>query len=163
METALTIDLLTLFPGMATGYLKESMLGRAIKNQLLSVNVRDIRDWAEGKHKVTDDRPFGGASTSKNPKSPEGHIFENGDHRCPQSLRHQTGRRVQCLAGGGADAATGAGGERPRPPQRQVGAVGCQRFPALVLCGMAATKCSKTGKASSKRLSTNKMRPSRFR
>ena len=62
METALTIDLLTLFPGMATGYLKESMLGRAIKNQLLSVNVRDIRDWAEGKHKVTDDRPFGGGA-----------------------------------------------------------------------------------------------------
>jgi tRNA (guanine37-N1)-methyltransferase len=62
METALTIDLLTLFPGMATGYLAESMLGRAIKNQLLSVNVRDIRDWAEGKHKVTDDRPFGGGA-----------------------------------------------------------------------------------------------------
>ena len=62
METALTIDLLTLFPGMATGYLKESMLGRAIKNQLLSVNVRDIRDWAEGKHKVADDRPFGGGA-----------------------------------------------------------------------------------------------------
>jgi tRNA (guanine37-N1)-methyltransferase len=62
MDPALTIDLLTLFPGMATGYLEESMLGRAIKNQLLSVNVRDIRDWAEGKHKVTDDRPFGGGA-----------------------------------------------------------------------------------------------------
>jgi tRNA (guanine37-N1)-methyltransferase len=62
METALTIDLLTLFPGMATGYLEESMLGRAIKQGLLSVNVRDIRDWAEGKHKVTDDRPFGGGA-----------------------------------------------------------------------------------------------------
>jgi|TARA_B110000116_G_scaffold213299_1_gene189502 tRNA (guanine37-N1)-methyltransferase len=62
METELTIDLLTLFPGMATGYFEESMLGRAIKQGLLSVNVRDIRDWAEGKHKVTDDRPFGGGA-----------------------------------------------------------------------------------------------------
>ena len=62
MDTALEIDLLTLFPEMATGYLEESMLGRALKHGLLSVNVRDIRDWAEGKHKVTDDRPFGGGA-----------------------------------------------------------------------------------------------------
>ena len=47
---------------MAAGYLEESMLGRGIKNNLLSVNVRDVRDWAEGKHKVTDDRPFGGGA-----------------------------------------------------------------------------------------------------
>ena len=62
METALTIDLLTLFPGMARGYLDESIIGRALKNGLLSVRVRNIRDWAEGKHKVTDDRPFGGGA-----------------------------------------------------------------------------------------------------
>lgn len=62
MDAALEIDLLTLFPGMATGYLEESMLGRAQKHGLLSVNVHDIRKWAEGKHKVTDDRPFGGGA-----------------------------------------------------------------------------------------------------
>ncbi len=62
MDTALEIDLLTLFPGMATGYLEESMLGRAQKHRLLSVHVHDIRKWAEGKHKVTDDRPFGGGA-----------------------------------------------------------------------------------------------------
>jgi tRNA G37 N-methylase TrmD len=43
METALTIDLLTLFPGMATGYLEESMLGRALKEGLLSVRIRPGR------------------------------------------------------------------------------------------------------------------------
>lgn len=47
---------------MATGYLEESMLGRARKHGLLTVNVHDIRKWAEGKHKVTDDRPFGGGA-----------------------------------------------------------------------------------------------------
>jgi len=62
MDTALEIDLLTLFPGMATGYLEESMLGRAQKHGLLSVNVHDIRKWADGKHKITDDRPFGGGA-----------------------------------------------------------------------------------------------------
>ncbi len=62
METSLTIDLLTLFPGMARGYLDESIIGRALKSGLLTVNVRNIRDWAEGKHRITDDRPFGGGA-----------------------------------------------------------------------------------------------------
>ena len=62
MDGALEIDLLTLFPRMAAGYLEESMLGRALKRDLLIVNARNIRDWAEGNHKITDDRPFGGGA-----------------------------------------------------------------------------------------------------
>lgn len=56
----LKVDFLTLFPKMLEGFLSESMLGRAQKNGLLELNVHNIRDWAEGKHKITDDRPFGG-------------------------------------------------------------------------------------------------------
>jgi len=62
MASSLKIDLLTLFPGMADGFLEESILGRAQKNDLLSLRVHNIRDWAEGKHKITDDRPFGGGA-----------------------------------------------------------------------------------------------------
>ncbi|MBN2068327.1 MAG: tRNA (guanosine(37)-N1)-methyltransferase TrmD [Opitutales bacterium] len=58
----MTIDLLTLFPEMVTGFLNESMLGRASKNGLLNVHVHNIRDWATGKHLNTDDRPFGGGA-----------------------------------------------------------------------------------------------------
>jgi len=47
---------------MADGFLEESILGRAQKNDLLSLRVHNIRDWAEGKHKITDDRPFGGGA-----------------------------------------------------------------------------------------------------
>lgn len=59
---ALTIDLLTLFPGMVSGFFAESMLGRAVEAGILDVRVRNIRDWATGKHQVTDDRPFGGGA-----------------------------------------------------------------------------------------------------
>lgn len=62
MSTGITIDLLTLFPEMVTGFFSESMLGRASKNGLLNVNVHNIRDWATGKHLNTDDRPFGGGA-----------------------------------------------------------------------------------------------------
>ena len=60
MGAKLRIDFLTLFPNMLTGFLGESMLARAQKNGILELNVYNIRDWAEGKHKNTDDRPYGG-------------------------------------------------------------------------------------------------------
>ncbi len=56
------IDLLTLFPGMIRGFVKESMIGRAVEGGLLQIGVHNLRDWARDKHKVTDDRPFGGGA-----------------------------------------------------------------------------------------------------
>src|SRR3954469_12399996 len=57
---ALRIDVLTLFPGLFDGFLGESILNRAIARKLVEVRRWDIRDWAEGKHRQVDDRPFGG-------------------------------------------------------------------------------------------------------
>jgi tRNA (guanine37-N1)-methyltransferase len=56
----LRFDVLTLFPALFEGFLGESILKRAIDRGLVEVNRWDIRDWAEGKHKQVDDRPFGG-------------------------------------------------------------------------------------------------------
>jgi tRNA (guanine37-N1)-methyltransferase len=54
------IDVLTLFPAILDGYLSQSILSRAIAGGLVSIERWNIRDWAEGKHKQVDDRPFGG-------------------------------------------------------------------------------------------------------
>ncbi len=54
------IDVLTLFPAVLDGYLSQSILSRAIAGGLVEIERWDIRDWAEGKHKQVDDRPFGG-------------------------------------------------------------------------------------------------------
>ncbi|HVC96827.1 MAG TPA: tRNA (guanosine(37)-N1)-methyltransferase TrmD [Pirellulales bacterium] len=54
------IDVLTLFPEMFPGYLGQSLLKLAIERGLVDVRLHDIRDWAEGRHKQVDDRPFGG-------------------------------------------------------------------------------------------------------
>lgn len=53
-------DILTLFPEYFTSPLKESLLGKAIKNGLVDVRVTNIRDFATDKHKIVDDVPFGG-------------------------------------------------------------------------------------------------------
>lgn len=57
---AFRFDVLTLFPSLFDGFLSESILSRAIERGFVEVNRWDIRDWAEGKHKQVDDRPFGG-------------------------------------------------------------------------------------------------------
>lgn len=53
-------DVLTLFPEMFPGYLGQSLLNLAIDKALVDVRLWNIRDWAEGRHKQVDDRPFGG-------------------------------------------------------------------------------------------------------
>jgi tRNA (guanine37-N1)-methyltransferase len=55
-------DVLTLFPGMFKSPLSESILKRSIEAGIISVSVTNIRDFAVGKHKQADDRPYGGGS-----------------------------------------------------------------------------------------------------
>src|SRR5580765_6709977 len=53
-------DVLTLFPEIFHGYVGQSLLKLAIDNGLVEIHLWNIRDWAKGKHKSVDDRPFGG-------------------------------------------------------------------------------------------------------
>ncbi|MGV3773854.1 MAG: tRNA (guanosine(37)-N1)-methyltransferase TrmD [Verrucomicrobiales bacterium] len=54
------IDVLTLFPGMFTGPLDESIIRRARDKGLLRLGIHNWRDYTHDKHKTVDDRPFGG-------------------------------------------------------------------------------------------------------
>src|SRR3954464_13187528 len=53
-------DVLTLFPEIFSGYLTQSLLKLAIDRGLVEIRLWNIRDWAPGKHRSVDDRPFGG-------------------------------------------------------------------------------------------------------
>jgi tRNA (guanine37-N1)-methyltransferase len=53
-------DVLTLFPGIFSGFLSESLLEKAIKKQLVDVHIHDFREWADNRHQSVDDRPYGG-------------------------------------------------------------------------------------------------------
>jgi tRNA (guanine37-N1)-methyltransferase len=54
------IDVLTIFPGIFEGPLRESLLGKAVASGLVDVRVHDIRDHAPDRHRQVDDEPFGG-------------------------------------------------------------------------------------------------------
>ena len=53
-------DILTIFPEMFSPYLRYGILGKAIQKRLIKIDIINIRDFALGKHKNTDDRPYGG-------------------------------------------------------------------------------------------------------
>lgn len=53
---------LTIFPEMFDAFWGYSIIKRAIDRNLISASAVNIRDFAEGKHRITDDRPYGGGS-----------------------------------------------------------------------------------------------------
>lgn len=55
-------DILTLFPGMFTGPLTESIIKRAVQAGLISIGIHDIRAYTSDKHHTADDAPYGGGA-----------------------------------------------------------------------------------------------------
>ena len=58
----MTFKVLTIFPEMLRPMLEASILGRAIAQGILKVELIDIRRYSQRKHKNTDDEPFGGGA-----------------------------------------------------------------------------------------------------
>lgn len=56
------IDILTLFPNMFNGFLSESIIKRAIENNLVEINIIDYRKYSLDKHHKVDDTPYGGGA-----------------------------------------------------------------------------------------------------
>lgn len=54
------IDIITLFPEIALTPLSESIIRRAQDQGLVNIRAHQLRDWAEGKYRKTDDYPCGG-------------------------------------------------------------------------------------------------------
>jgi tRNA (guanine37-N1)-methyltransferase len=54
------IDVVTIFPAMLEGPLRESLLGKAIADGLVDVRLHDLRDFTEDRHRTVDDESFGG-------------------------------------------------------------------------------------------------------
>jgi tRNA (guanine37-N1)-methyltransferase len=53
-------EVFTLLPEVFHPYLESSIIKRARQNELLTVNVHNIRDYTHDKHHMTDDTPYGG-------------------------------------------------------------------------------------------------------
>jgi tRNA (guanine37-N1)-methyltransferase len=56
----LRIDVITIFPEIFKAVINESIIKRAQSKKKVLINIHDLRDYADNRHKKVDDRPFGG-------------------------------------------------------------------------------------------------------
>jgi len=56
------VSILTLFPEIFPGPLGVSLIGKALSNKIWDLNLINIRDFANDKHKSVDDTPYGGGA-----------------------------------------------------------------------------------------------------
>ena len=54
------IDILSLFPSIATATLGESMMKRAQEKGIVTFKSHDLRDWTHDRYRTADDAPYGG-------------------------------------------------------------------------------------------------------
>lgn len=83
------IDILTLFPDMCEVVFNESIIGRALRKNLLEIHARDIRYYTRDKHNRVDDAPYGGGMGMLMQAQP---IYD-----CYASLCEETGTRPHCI------------------------------------------------------------------
>ncbi len=57
---ALHFDVITIFPGLFEAFLRESLVGAAIRAELLEVRVHDLREWTSDRRRSVDATPYGG-------------------------------------------------------------------------------------------------------
>lgn len=78
-------DLLTLFPSMVESPFAMSILGKAVERGIIDIRAWYLRDWAEGRHKVTDDIPYGGGNGMVLKPEPVARALQKLKEEAPQS------------------------------------------------------------------------------
>ena len=79
--------ILTLFPDFFPSPLAASLIGKAVRRGLLSVEVTNIRDFASGAHRVADDAPYGGGQGMVMKVEPVVAAIEAASARAPAAAR----------------------------------------------------------------------------
>src|ERR1700757_5139550 len=103
-------DILTLFPGLCEGASSESILGKAHENRLIRVRCLDLRQWAPGKHRITDEPPYGGGpgmvmkaepifSAVEAIRRPESHVIlmSAAGRRFTQQTAHELAQKTHLI------------------------------------------------------------------
>ena len=57
---SMKFDIITIFPKIFDSYFNESIIKRAQARKLIKINLHNLRDYTNDKHKTVDDKPYGG-------------------------------------------------------------------------------------------------------
>ena len=103
--------IITIFPEIFESFLRESLIARAQKKGLMKINIHNLRDWADDKHKSIDDKPFGGGlgmvmmvepifkavAALKKSKKSKVILFGFGGDKFNQSMAHRFSKVEQLI------------------------------------------------------------------
>jgi tRNA (guanine37-N1)-methyltransferase len=76
---------LTIFPGIFTGFLSESLVGKAVKRNLCSIELINPRDFSDPPHHKVDDSPYGGGAGMVMKPEPIARAIRSVKQRLPHS------------------------------------------------------------------------------
>jgi len=79
--------ILTIFPGMFDSFLTHGIIRRALEESIIRVDPIDIRDFSKGKHRITDDRPYGGGSGMVMKPEPLAGALREAKRRFPKARK----------------------------------------------------------------------------
>jgi tRNA (guanine37-N1)-methyltransferase len=78
--------ILTIFPGMFDSFLSHGIIRRAMEEAIIRVVAIDIRDFAKGRHRTTDDKPYGGGSGMVMKPEPLAGAIQAAKERLPGAI-----------------------------------------------------------------------------
>lgn len=58
----MVLSVVSIFPGIIENFIQYGLLAKAIEKKILALDLYDLRDFADNKHRKVDDRPFGGGA-----------------------------------------------------------------------------------------------------
>jgi tRNA (guanine37-N1)-methyltransferase len=87
-------DIITIFPEIFQAYFSAGILKKAVQRELIRINVYNLRDYTEDKHRTVDDYPYGGGVGMVMKPEP---FFSAVDAVCPEKAE----RRVIMLSPAG--------------------------------------------------------------
>ena len=85
----MNFTVLTIFPEMFKPFWAHGIIKRAIERNKISVSTINIRDFAEGRHKITDDRPYGGGCGMVMKPEPLACAIRSAQKKSPGSITIQ--------------------------------------------------------------------------
>ena len=91
-------DIITIFPKIFDSYFNESILSRAKKKKLITIKTHDLRPFAQDKHRMTDDTPYGGGAGMVMKAEP---VLKAVEHIKRQITSKKTKRKVVILSAKG--------------------------------------------------------------
>ncbi len=91
--TSVNFHIITLFPEAIRPYLEASIIGRAVRNKIITISLYQLRDFSKDKHKRVDDNPYAGGPGMVLQAKP----IIDAVEKIQKKIRKKSGRKIKII------------------------------------------------------------------